>query len=263
MMFQPVIPFAGLSGWRFLQNTYDRQFENFAKSPVLDRDADYFRDNIAKIETANELVSDRRLMTVALGSFGLQDDINNRYFIRKILEEGTTNADALANRFADPRYAELSSAFGFGVGETRQHTNVAFADDMIARFQQNGFEAATGEKNEAMRIALYAQRKIGELSKAEGSVDTKWFQIMGDPPLRKLFENAMNLPSSFGKIDIDQQLGVFKQRAKKIFGTNDLNDFGDPQRLQSVITKYIVRDQINSFSGGLSSGAIALSLLQR
>ena len=42
---------------------------------------------------------------MALGAFGLQDDINNRYFIRKILEEGTTNEDALANRFSDTRPA--------------------------------------------------------------------------------------------------------------------------------------------------------------
>ena len=116
-MFQPVIPIGGLGGWRFLQQTYDNQFKAFTQSTQLQRGSDYFRENIGKVETAEDLVGDRRLLTVALGAFGLQDDINSQFFIRKILEEGTANEDALANRFSDPRYKEMSQAFGFGPGE--------------------------------------------------------------------------------------------------------------------------------------------------
>ena len=80
-MFQPVIPVSGLAGWRFLQRTYDSQFETFSKGAVLQRDAEYFRENIGQVRTAEDLTSDRRLLNVALSAFGLQDDINNRYFI--------------------------------------------------------------------------------------------------------------------------------------------------------------------------------------
>ena len=85
---------------------------------------------------------------------------------------------------------------------------------------------------------------------------------MGEPPLRKLFETALNLPSAFGQIDIDQQLTVFKKRAKQVFGSEDVNQFSDPQKVQDLITKYIVREQINSFSMNYSSNAIALTLLR-
>lgn len=261
-MFQPVIPFGGLTGWRFLQSTYDRQFESFTNSVELKRDVDYFSENISTIESAEDLVKDRRLLTVALGAFGLQDDINNRYFIRKVLEEGTLNDDSLANRFADPRYAELSKAFGLGPGETRKTTELGFGEEMIARFQANRFEIAAGEQDSAMRIALYAKREMKELADSDSSIDTKWFSIMGDPPLRKLFEKALNLPESFGQIDIDQQLGVFKERAKKQFGTNDISAFSDSDRLDDLVTKFIVRDQISNFNASLSSGSIALTLLQ-
>ena len=83
-MFQPIVPTGGLAGWRFLQRTYDTQFEAFSKSVSLQRDTDYFKENIAEATTAEALVSDRRLLTVALGAFGLQV----RRDLKQVREEG-------------------------------------------------------------------------------------------------------------------------------------------------------------------------------
>ena len=261
-MFQPVIPATGLAGWRFLQNTYDAQFDAFSKSTVIQRDAEYFTEKIGEISSAEELVSDRRLLTVALGAFGLQDDINNRYFIQKVLEEGTASDDTLANRLADTRYREMSEAFGFGPSAVSLTSLDGFAVDIVDRFQSNSFEVAAGAQDNAMRVALYAQRELQGLAGGEESTDTKWFTIMGDPPLRQLFEKALNLPSSIGQIDIDQQLEIFKERAADVFGSDDLSQFADDEVVQDTITKFIVRDQISGFNSGLSGGSIALSLLQ-
>lgn len=261
-MFQPIIPIGGLGGWRFLQATYDRQFEAFTQSAQLQRNTEYFRENIGSIETAEDLVGDRRLLSVALGAFGLQDDINSQFFIRKILEEGSVNEDALAVRFTDPRYKEMSQAFGFGPGEFRKTGEPAFAEAIIDRFEQIEFEVAAGQQNEAMRFALYAEREMGQLAQEDMSNDAKWFTLMGEPPLRNLFEKALNLPSAFGQVDIDQQLGVFKEKAKKEFGSDDLSIFSDPERVQELVTKFIVRDQIAQFNNSFSSNAIALTLLR-
>lgn len=261
-MFQPVIPIGGLGGWRFLQQTYDSQFQAFTQSASLQRGSDYFRDNIGVVETAKELVADRRLLTVALGAFGLQDDINSRYFIQKIFEEGSVNDDALANRFTDPRYKEMSQAFGFGPGEYLKVGEPVFAEAIIDRFETLEFEVAAGKQNESMRFALYAEREMGELAQSDMSNDAKWFTLMGEPPLRNLFEKALNLPAAFGQIDLDQQLSVFKDRAKKEFGSDDLSIFSDPAVVQDLITKYIVRDQISQFNSNYSSNAIALTLLR-
>ena len=74
-------------------------------------------------------------------------------------------------------------------------------------------------------------------------------------------EKALILPQSIGQIDIDQQLDVFKDRARAIFGSDDVGQFTQESNVQDAITKYVLRDQIDSFGGGLSSGSIALSLL--
>lgn len=261
-MFQPVIPIGGLGGWRFLQQTYDSQFKAFTQNAQLERDTEYFREKIGSITSAEDLVKDRRLMTVALGAFNLQDDINSQYFIRKILEEGTTNEDSLANRFTDPRYKDLSAAFGFGPGETVRTSEASFAQTIIDRFEAIEFEIAAGAQNESMRYALYAQRQMSTLAEEDMSNDAKWFTLMSEPPLRNIFEKALNLPSSFGQIDVDQQLSVFKTRARKEFGSDDLSIFSDPAKVQDLITKFVVRDQISQFNATFSPNAVALTLLR-
>lgn len=261
-MFQPVIPVSGLAGWRFLQRTYDTQFETFSNSSQLQRDADYFRENIGRVRFAEDLTSDRRLLNVALSAFGLQDDIDNRFFIRKVLEEGVNNDDALANRFSDPRYRDLSEAFGFGPGEFLKVGEDSFTDAIITRHLTNSFEVTAGEQNGAMRVALYAQRELEQLANEDLANDAKWFTVMADPPMRELFEVAFNLPAALGQIDIDQQLRVFKDAAASVMGTDDLTLFSGPEARQDLITKFVVREQIRDLSAGMSSTSIALTLLQ-
>jgi len=260
-MFQPVVISSGITGWQFLKETYDRQLETFNQSTQLKRDTDYFADKIRFVASAEELVADRRLLTVALGAFGLQDDIDNRFFIQKMLGEGTTAEDALANRFTDSRYKELSAAFGFGPGEIRGNTLPSFSEEIVAKFQANSFEVAAGNQDETMRIALYAERTLEDVVGGDGSEAQKWFSIMGQPPLRSLFETALGLPTAFGQIDIDQQLEVFKDRAEKLLGVSDPTDFSNPDTLDSLITNYLARAQLSDFGGASSSGAIALALL--
>lgn len=261
-MFAPILPGAGLVGWRFLQRTYDTQLETFSQSSQISRATDYFIENIGSITSAEDLVADRRLREVALGAFGLQDDIDNRFFIQKILEEGTTNDDSLANRFSDKRYQDFSAAFGLGPNETPRVNETGFAADIVARFEANSFEVATGEQDDSMRVALFVQRQMSELANDDVSNDTKWFTIMGQLPLRAAFEKALNLPSAFGQIDIDQQLVIFKQRAREVFGSDDISQFSDQEAVDDLVTKYVARSQLDQFSNNTSSASIALTLLQ-
>jgi len=261
-MYQPVLISSGLIGWQFLQRTYDAQFAAFNQSTVLKRDTDYFAENIGNVQTADDLVSDRRMLVVALGAFGLQDDIDNRFFINKMLSDGTTAEDALANRFTDARYNEFSAAFGLGPGEVRQTLRPDFAAEIIARFQANSFEIATGNQDDTMRVALYAERVLPDIVTGDGSDAQKWFSIMGQPPLRNLFETALGLPDAFGQADIDYQLGVFQERAARMMGVDNPSQFAEPENLERLVNAFLARSQIEAGGAGASSSAIALALLQ-
>lgn len=261
MTFSPVLPFGGLTGWVLLDRTMDRQTELFNKSPQIVRDTEYFEKTIGDIQTAEDLVSDRRLLRVALGAFGLQDDINSRAFIRKILEDGTTRSDALANRLTDPRYKQLTEAFGFGDDESLQTQGSGFGAKITEQFRRREFEVAVGDQDQAMRLALNAERELGAIATDDASENARWFRILGNTPLRKVFETALGLPQSFAQLDLDRQLGEIKSRAERQLGISSLSDLADADVQDQLIRRFLVRDQIASFNTQ-SSHSIALTLLQ-
>ena len=263
MSFAPVIPLSGYSGWTFLQRTLDSQKQAFTSSPENLRDEAYFRQNIGKVETAEQLVSDRRLLKVALGAFGLGDDINNRFFIQKVLQGGTEDSSALANKLADKAYARLSAAFGFAEEAGPSTQSDGFADTILTAYNDRQFEIAVGEQDETLRLAMNARRELSALASATSSDNTKWFNIMGSTPLREVFETALGLPSSFASLDLDQQLNTLRSKTDALLGDGEISQFSDADQLDALIRRYLVRAQAESGSYSLlTPGAGALQLLQ-
>ncbi len=261
MTFQPVVPLTGYVGWRFLQRTLEAQQDTFNQSQPVVRDTNYFRENIAKVNTAEELVADRRLLSVALGAFGLDDDINNKFFIEKVLSDGIVEEDALANRLSDKRYLAFASAFGLGNGDIPRTGLTFFADEIVGRFEKQQFARAVGDSNQDMRLALNTDDSLNDIVANNQTNTGRWFSIMGDAPLRKVFENALGLPSSIGTIDIDQQLVAFQDRAMAVFGTDDVSEIANPDNQEDLIRLFLVRSEASQI-GAFSSGSVALSLLQ-
>ena len=262
MTFQPIVPMSGYAGWAFLQRTLESQTEEFSKAPLNSRDMAYFREKIGTIVSAEELVADFRLLRISLAAFGLQDDQNNKAFIRTVLADGTTNNDALANRLADKRYRTFSEAFGFGEVALPKTLNSGFADTILSRFQQQEFERAVGEQDQDMRLALTLTRELPELIEKGYSNDTAWLSVMGNPPLRAVFETAFALPDTFGLLDLDRQLEGFKDKARQVLGTDDLSQIAEQEQTDELLRFYLGRSQINSSFQVASSASIALTLLQ-
>lgn len=261
MTFQPVLVGAGLVGWQFLKATQERQQKVFETSPAVQRDTDYFKAEIANIKTPEDLVADRRLLSVALGAFGLQDDIDNRFFIKTILEEGTTNRDALANRLTDERYKSLARAFAFDSPAGPRTQRSIFPEEIVSGYHRQAFQVAVGNTDETMRLALNFESGLSEVSESPVSDDAKWFRIMGTPPLRSVLETALGLPSGFGQLDIDKQLEVFKDKMEARFGVSEISQIAEPQVTEKVIRGFLLQTEVRSASS-VGSGQVALSLLQ-
>ncbi len=260
MTFQPVIPLTGLAGWSFLGRTLERQQALHAESAPLRRETDHFRANITKAETAEALVNDRRLLKVALGAFGLENDIDARAFIRKVLEDGTTRKGALSSRLADKRYAKMAETFGYGDFGPRVGLP-DFAEEIIARYEARRFEAAVGEQDNDLRLALNLDSALSDLLADTQGDRARWFALMGSPPLRKLFETALGLPSDLGRLDIDRQLSVFMDKAKAAFGTDVLADFAQDDLREALTRRFLIRSEAAAFSGFQTSASIAMALL--
>ncbi|MCA0855536.1 DUF1217 domain-containing protein [Phaeobacter italicus] len=141
MTFSPYVLGTGIAGWNFLDRTRTQQQQIFEKSPILDRAVQDFTNKIDSIQTADQLLDDYNVLQVALGAFGLEEDIANRAFIKQVLESDLSDPRSFANRLNDNRYLGLAQTFGFGSEDGPQlpsasaekpYVNVASPEDLLS-----------------------------------------------------------------------------------------------------------------------------------
>lgn len=261
MTYVPVVPQTGLLGWNFLSRSLDVQQKNFNESGVVSREVAAFRERISDIRTAEDLVNDRELLSVSLTAFGLEEDIDNRFFIKKILSDGSLSPDALANKFSDSRYLALTKAFGFGDFDTPRTQLSYFPDEIISAYTERSFEIAVGEQDEDMRLALSLNREVSAVISSGGSDDTQWYKVLGSAPLKLMFEEALFLPSEFGSVAIDKQVDILKDATQSIFGKSSFDVFHDADNIDKLRTRFLLASQMNNQQPVVGASA-ALSLLQ-
>ena len=264
MPIAPAIPLAGVAGLRFLDRTYDRQFDAFFRSPDVQREVEHFAQNAGSITTVDELMSDRRILAVVLGAFGLEEDINRGAFVRKVIEEGSLEPDAFANRLVESGYREMAEALGFGNfnGEgTLILDNVR--NNILTRYQERRFELAIGEVDLDLRLALNFRREATEIAGSTSTTRNAWLRLIGSGPLREVVEGALNLPGEFAGIDLDQQIDEISRRAESQFGISSPQDLLDPEIQQRFIDRFLANSQIaNGATSSSIPGTAALTLLQ-
>lgn len=263
MTYTPVVPLGGYAGWTFLTRTMARQSEAMVKSPEVKRDEDYFRANIAKVNTAADLVKDRRLLKVALGAFGLDADLNNKAFIEKVLKESTLNGSSLVNKLADKQYLKLAQAFGFGDFATPRNKLSDFPDKLLEAWRARQFEAAVGNQDGDLRLALNARRELAALATKSGSETTRWLGILGNAALKQVVGKALGLPANIGAIDLDKQVQIFQDKAQAVFGEATVTQFTDSAKVESLIRRFLVRSQADAMASQGGSTAAALAILQQ
>jgi len=263
MTYQPVTPLSGIPGWIYLTRTKSRQISSFASSSEIKRETDNFRKNIAAVATAKDLVANRQLLKVALGAFGLDDDLDKKFFIQKVLSEGTSDPKSMANRLVDKRYTGLSEAFGFGSKTGRKNAQTGFAEKIVRAYTDRQFEIAVGNNDQSLRLAMSFAREISVIAANPGAGNTGWYKVLGSPPIRKVVEQALHLPSSFSGLNIDRQLNVLKQRIESQFGSNAVTVFNDPGKVEKFVQQFLVTQNLNGQINAASGASAALTLLQQ
>ncbi len=263
MSFLPIVPAGGIAGWAMLGRVRPRLQAASDRSPAIQRDTEYFSAKIGSVTSARELVSDRRLLSVALGAFGLEGDISNKAFIEKVLSDGTMSNKALANRLSDSRYFDLSKAFGFGDFSTPNTVKSDFADKIVSAYRERRFEAALGRQTPNLRIASSFERELTSVLSRQNTADGSWFSVMGTPPVRRVFEQALGLPQSLGRLDLDTQLRTFRAKTERVFGNGEVAQFSDPDKRERLIRLFLARSGTAPVAGGQSSAprSAAVALL--
>ena len=246
---QPAFPI-----YQALTQSRDKQFASFEKQPVIQREAAYFLEKAAEVTTVDEFLDDRRLLSVALSAFGLEEEINYLGRIKKVLTEFTEDKDSLVNKLIDPRYKEIAEAFQFDVLGTFNLGLTSFRKDIVEKYKTNEFEKFLGEQNPALREAEYFRRNIGKVENT--------FNILGDKVLRAVVTFGVQLPQEIVLQSIDKQKALVDQRV-------DIEDFKDPEFVDKFIKKFLILKDAEAAQDGFAFGAgstvknaFAVTLLQ-
>lgn len=244
MAYNVQVADGGYLGWKLLERTMESQKQVFSKSSEIQRSRDYFVENISGIESAEDLVGNYKLLSVALRAFGLDADINNKYFIRKVLEADPDDDSSLINKLPDKRYEQLNAAFKLWNNPASEDAPAAIDSKEISEmYLTRSFEKNIGERYQEIEISLNAQRELKTLAEVDLSENAKWFQVIGSRPLRKIFEGAFGLSSHFANLPIDRQVSELKSRTEKLLGSSDIAQFSDSDKLEHMIKYYLIRNQ--------------------
>ena len=261
MSYQVITGTGGLAGWALLNKTSARQKNLVAADGAVANATSNFRAKIGSVTSAEELMSDYRLLNVALRAFGLEGDIGNRAFIRKVLESDLSEKGSLANKLSNKNYQRLAEAFGFGAPGQPQTQKAGFADKITAQYVEREFEARVGQGDQNLRLALNARRELAGLAERSSSNTTKWYEVLGSKPLRTVFEGAFGFGAAYGKMPIDRQLQEFTKAAQKMFGSDDMGQFANPDKVEKLVRNFLARSaiQIDTATNRYSNALTLLS----
>lgn len=210
--------------FRFYTSNIERAVETVAKEPQVARETEYYRSKIEEIKSLDEFMADSRVFRYALEAYGLGEMSYAKAFFRKILEEGVDEPDSLANRLTDQRYTEFAKDFNFKRYGDATTTFERVRGGVVDRYHRQAMEEAAGASNDGARLALYFQRRAGEIDSP--------YDILADEALLKTVQVALGLPAAMSYLDIDKQAEMITSRL-------DLAELSDPQYLSEFLTRFV------------------------
>jgi hypothetical protein len=150
-----------LVNYKLVTQSRDRLLAQFQKTPTYAKAVAYYRENIGKVASVDDLLKDRRLLQVALSAFQLEDEINSKGLIKKLLTEDPSDKKSVAYRLVDPRFRQFAAAFAALKSDGgKQLRSAAMMGSILGRFETNEFEKFIGESDPAVREALYYKRTV-------------------------------------------------------------------------------------------------------
>lgn len=260
MTFNVMVGNGGYTGWKILERTATAQRQAIAQEPQMLTSRDYFTSSAVNLKSADDLVGDYRMLKVALTAFGLEGDIKNKAFVKKVLESDLTDEASFAHKLSDKRYLRLAEALGFGNGNSTKFSQNA--SSIFDSYIESTFQMRVGDQDSNLRLALNAQSELNKVASSSKSENAFWYNVIGSKPLRSVFEGTFGLPSSFGRVAIDRQLTELKARAEKMFGSSDPKVFMEAENVEKTIRTFLLRRQVEA-SNLPNRFSTALALISR
>lgn len=203
------------------------EFQKFRERKDIQKDIDYFKENIGSLKSVDELFENRnhRLLKFVLSAYDLEGQELYPGKIRKILESDLTDIDSLANRFNDPRFKQMTQDFNFNfMGLTKLQLGSTI-QDIVTRYERVAYEKNLDEQAPGVRAAIEFNRRIKDV--------TQTVQLLGDNVLREVVTVANNIPKEIAYQEVDSQVTAVERKV-------DLNTLkNDKNEVEKLVMRYL------------------------
>lgn len=225
-------------------------------------DLDYFRNNFNLIDSNLDFVLDPKLMEITMSAFGIDGSRYGSTFFVNVILSDPSNSRSFVNVLGHEGFKEMAGVIGSYASIGGNTGLESFQNTVTERYKAKMFQIAVGDQDQSMRLAMYFRDEIGKIASGAAVADAGWYSIMGDTPLRTVLDGALGLPSQFAQLDVDDQVEVYKARARSLFGGDDPSVFLKAANVTRVIDLYLVGEAISQNPSGLTPGYGALTLMQ-
>ncbi|MFD1342026.1 DUF1217 domain-containing protein [Litorisediminicola beolgyonensis] len=234
------------TGLRLVTTVEDKAKALIRDSAQHARAIAHFEENIASVNSVDDLMADPDLYAFVMRAYDLEDQIFGKALMSKMLKSDIDDPKALVNRLSDPRFKELYNALQFGPeGENTLVTlSKKWRDSVVEKYVSRQFIDQQYDQNETVGTALEFRQKIGSVENV--------FDILKDRDLALVVRTALGLPREFAQLDIDKQAEEIKERL-------DLETLKDPAEVEKLVNRYVLISDAQS--GTATAGSAALQML--
>lgn len=232
-----------LTQLQIVRSNMERSLKTVEADPTVERQTEYYLENIRDIKTVEEFLSDDRIFNYAMTAMGLEDMIYAKAFMRKVLVEGVADSSSFANQLTDTRYAEFAKTFNF---EQYGEATMSFErtqQGVVDKYYRQELEVREGEQNEGVRLALYFERKAPDIDSA--------YDILADRALAETVYTALGLPDEFAMTDIDKQAQYLEERL-------EVDKFSDADYLSDFLNRFSALYDLENGSQAVVSPTVTL-----
>lgn len=243
-----MIPVTGMStqvALKLVDATRDQQIEGIEKSARHARAISHFRENIANVQSVDDLLEDYDTYAFVMRAFDLEDKIFGKAMMGKILESDISDRGALVNRLTDSRFRELHLAMSFEEGGATNPvtSNPAWAETIVDRYVEQQFINEQAEQNASLGTVLEFRRGAGEIN--------SWFDVLKDKDRASFMRTALGIPDEVVQTDVDRQAEIF---AKKY----DITKLKDPAEVEKLVRKYTAITDVRNPPEAATSSVVTL-----
>ncbi len=205
-----------------------------AAEPAVKTATAYYEANIDSVKSVSDLVGNYRLLSYALDSYGLGDQINAKGLITKVLEGGVSNPKSLANTLPNSQWKAFAAAFNFVDSGATSPSSTSAVKTTTSDYVEQQLESDQGDQDVGVQLALYFQRVAPSVTNEYG--------ILADPNLLQVAATIMGLPAT-AAADLQPQT---------LSELMPISDLKDPAKLTQLTERFTA---MYDYTYGPSSGA--------